>query len=163
MRVNRLPILILSFVALGAAGSAQSSVVFTCTVSASAINFGSYNPLSSGGDASTGSWSVTCNATGSGSATVNGTLTLSTGNSGSYAQRHLLSGANHLDYNIYLTPAYTQIIGNGTAGTYVLSASGTVTAGQAYQANGSFYGFIPAAQYVPPGGYTDSIIVTVTY
>lgn len=163
MLVNRLPILILMCAAMGAALSAQAAVVFTCTVSASAINFGTYDPLSAGGDASAGSWSVNCTATGSGSATVSGTLTLSTGNSGSYAQRYLRSGTNKLDYNIYLTPSYTQIIGNGTGGTYAPTASGTVSAGQAYQVNGTFYGFIPAAQYVPPGGYVDSIVVTVTY
>jgi spore coat protein U-like protein len=163
MLVNRLPILILMCAALGAAGSAQAAVAFTCTVSASSIVFGTYNPLSAGGSASTGTWSVTCTATGSGSATVSGTLTLSTGNSGSYTQRYLLSGTNKLDYNIYLTPTYTQIIGNGTGGTYAPSASGTVTAGQAYQVTGAFYGFIPAAQYVPPGGYTDAIVVTVSY
>jgi spore coat protein U-like protein len=163
MLVNRLPILILTCAALGAAAPARAALVFTCTVTASGIVFGTYNPLIAGGDASTGSWAVNCTATGSGSATVSGTLTLSTGNSGSYAQRYLLSGTNKLDYNIYLTPTYTQIVGNGTGGTYAPTASGTVTAGQAYQATGTFYGFIPGAQYVPPGGYIDSIVVTVTY
>jgi spore coat protein U-like protein len=142
---------------------AQAAVTFSCQVTATPIAFGAYNPLNAGGTAATGSWSVICNATGSGSATVSGTLSLSTGDSGNYASRRMMSGANTLLYNIYLTPAYAQIIGNGSAGTYSPSASGTVAAGQAYQVTGAFYGLIAAAQDVAPGIYSDSIVVTVTY
>ena len=142
---------------------AQAAVSFSCTVSATSIAFGIYNPLSSSGDAAVGSWTVTCNAIGSGSATVAGTLTLSTGYSGRYASRYMKSGTNTLLYNIYLTPSYAQIIGDGSAGTYAPSDSGTVTAGQVYQVTGNMYGFMPAAQDVAPGTYTDAIVVTVTY
>jgi spore coat protein U-like protein len=143
--------------------AAQGAVTFTCTVSATGIAFGNYNPLSPGGDSAAGSWTVTCNAVGSGSATVAGTLTLSTGSSGSYAARTMKSGANILQYNIYLTPSYTQVIGDGSAGTYALSDSGTVTAGQVYQVVGSMYGFLPPSQDVAAGSYSDMIVVTVTY
>ena len=144
-------------------GSARAAVTFTCTVSASGIAFGAYNPLNAAGDSAVGSWSVVCNAIGSGSATVAGTLTLSTGSSASYATRTLRSGTNILRYNIYLTSAHAQIIGDGTGGTYAPSDSGTVTAGQVYQVTGSMYGFMPALQDVPAGSYSDSIVVTVTY
>lgn len=142
---------------------AQAAVTFTCTVAASSLAFGTYNPLSPAGEAAVGSWSVTCNAIGSGSATVSGTLSLSTGSSGRYATRTMKSGTNALQYNIYLTPAYTQIFGDGTAGTYAPSDSGTVTAGQVYQVTGNMYGFMPASQDVPAGSYLDAIVVTVTY
>jgi spore coat protein U-like protein len=143
--------------------NAQAAVTFTCTVSASGIAFGNYNPLTPTGDSAAGSWSVTCNAIGSGSATVAGTLTLSTGSSGTYAARTMKSGALALQYNIYLTPSHIQVIGDGSAGTFALSDSGTVTAGQVYQITGSMYGFMPPSQDVPAGSYSDSIIVTVTY
>lgn len=143
--------------------NAQAAVTFTCTVSATGIAFGIYNPLSPGGDAAAGSWSVTCNALGSGSATVAGTLSLSTGSSGSYASRTMRSGTQALQYNIYLTPSHTQVIGDGSAGTFALSDSGTVTAGQVYQVTGSMYGFLPPSQDVAAGSYSDSIVVTVTY
>ena len=143
--------------------NAEAAVTFTCTVSASGIAFGSYNPLNATGSAAVGSWTVICNAIGNGSATVAGTLTLSTGLSGTYSARAMKSGTNSLLYNIYLTPSHTQVIGDGTGGTYAPSDSGTVTAGQVYQVNGSMYGFMPALQDVPPGNYTDSIVVTVTY
>jgi spore coat protein U-like protein len=143
--------------------NARAAVTFTCTVNATGIVFGNYNPLSPTGDSSVGSWTVTCNAIGSGSATVAGTLTLSTGSSGSYASRTLKSGTHALQYNIYASPSHTQVIGDGSAGTFALSDSGTVTAGQVYQITGSMYGFMPPSQDVPAGGYSDSIIVTVTY
>jgi spore coat protein U-like protein len=143
--------------------NAEAAVTFTCTVSATGIAFGNYDPLSASGNAAVGSWTVICNAIGNGSATVAGTLTLSTGFSGSYAARAMKFGTNSLLYNIYLTPSHTQIIGDGTAGSYAPSDSGTVTAGQVYQVNGSMYGFMPALQDVPAGSYTDSIVVTVTY
>ena len=143
--------------------NACAAVTFTCTVSASGIAFGNYNPLSSTGDSAVGSWSVTCNAIGSGSATVAGTLSLSTGSSGTYAARTMKSGTHALQYNIYVTPSYNLVFGDGTAGTFAPSDSGTVTAGQVYQITGSMYGFLPPSQDVPAGSYMDSIIVTVTY
>jgi spore coat protein U-like protein len=143
--------------------NATAAVTFTCTVSANGIAFGNYNPLSPSGDAAVGSWSVTCNAIGSGSATVSGTLSLSTGSSGTYAARTLKSGTHSLQYNIYLTPGYAQVLGDGSAGTFAPSDSGTVTAGQVYQITGSMYGYMPPSQDVPAGSYSDSIIVTVTY
>jgi spore coat protein U-like protein len=143
--------------------SAQAAVTFTCTVSATGVAFGTYNPLNAAGDSAVGSWTVICNAMGSGSATVAGTLTLSTGSSGSYATRTMRSGTQALQYNIYLTSGHTQVIGDGTAGTFAPSDSGTVTAGQVYQVTGSMYGFMPGLQDVPAGSYSDSIVVTVTY
>ena len=143
--------------------SADAAVAFTCTVSASSIAFGAYNPLSTSGTSSVGSWSVTCNAMGSGSATVAGTLTLSTGLSGRYATRTMKSGTNALQYNVYLTPAYAQIVGDGSAGTYAPSDSGTVTSGQVYNVSGNWYGYMPPSQDVPAGSYADSLVVTVTY
>jgi spore coat protein U-like protein len=143
--------------------NAQAAVTFTCTVSATGIAFGNYNPLNAGGDSAVGSWTVNCNAIGSGSATVAGTLTLSKGSSGSYAARTMKSGGQALQYNIYLTSSHTQVIGDGSAGTFAPSDSGTVTAGQVYQVTGFMYGFVPPLQDVPAGIYTDLIVVTVTY
>jgi spore coat protein U-like protein len=149
--------------ALGCAWQARAAVVFSCTVSATGVNFGAYNPLNATADAATGTWSVVCTATGSGSATVTGTLSLSTGGSGTYSSRRMRSGVNALNYNIYLTPSYTQIFGDGSAGTFAPSQSGTVVAGQVYEVNGSMYGLLPAGQDVAPGAYSDTIVVTVVY
>jgi spore coat protein U-like protein len=142
---------------------ASAAVTFSCTVSASALAFGIYPANSAAPVATTGTFTVTCTATGTGSATVSGTLSLSTGSSGQFATRTMQAGTSVLDYNIYVTPAYSQIFGDGTAGTYELSESGTVTAGQLYQVGGALYALIPARQDVAPGSYVDTIVMTVTY
>ena len=142
---------------------ACAALTFSCTVAASALSFGVYPANSAGSVAATGTFTVTCTATGSGSATVSGTLSLSTGSSGKFATRTMLAGTSALDYNIYVSPAYSQIFGDGTAGTYQLSESGTVTAGQVYQVGGALYGLIPARQDVAPGSYVDTIVMTVVY
>lgn len=142
---------------------ASAAVTFSCTVSAGALAFGIYPANSATPLTAAGTFSVTCTAIGSGSATVSGTLSLSTGSSGKFATRTMKAGTNVLDYNIYVTPAYSQIFGDGTAGTYQLSESGTVTGGQVYQVGGAFYGLIPARQDVAPGSYLDTIVMTVVY
>jgi spore coat protein U-like protein len=142
---------------------ASAAITFSCTVAASALAFGVYPANSAASVAAAGTFTVTCTATGSGSATVSGTLSLSTGSSGKFATRTMLAGTSALDYNIYVSPAYSQIFGDGTAGTYQLSESGTVTAGQLYQVGGALYGLIPARQDVAPGSYVDTIVMTVVY
>jgi spore coat protein U-like protein len=143
--------------------NAWAALVFNCTVSTTGISFGTYNPLNTVGNASTGSWAVTCTATGSGSGTVSGSLSVSTGASNSYATRYMLAGANKLAYNVYLDPGHNQILGNGSGGSYAPTESGTVTAGQIYQVSGALYGFMPASQNAVPGSYADTLVVTVSY
>ena len=143
---------------------APAATTVNCTASASGIAFGIYNPLSGLADASTGTLKVTCNGSGTGSANVTVNVTLSTGLSGSYATRKMFSGANALNYNIYWSTAYNQIIGDGTGGSFGGSAGPfVVPAGGSNFATGTLYGLIPASQNVVPGAYSDVITVTVTY
>jgi spore coat protein U-like protein len=106
---------------------------------------------------------VTCTGSGTGSATVTLNLTLSTGMSGKFSTREMFSGVNTLNYNIYWSPAYTQIMGDGTGGSFAGTASFVVPAGGSNFATGTMYGLIPASQDVVPGGYSDVITVTVSY
>lgn len=146
------------------AQSAAAATTVHCTVSASGIAFGIYSPLSATGTASTGSLKVTCSGSGTGSANVTANVTLSTGRSGSFATRKMFSGANALDYNIYWSTAYSQVMGDGTGGSFAGSAGPfTVIAGGTNYATGTMYGLIPAAQDVAPGSYSDVVTVTVTY
>jgi spore coat protein U-like protein len=91
----------------------------TCSVSATNVTFGVYDPLSVTGLSSTGSVTATC---------LNVlptpiTIALSTGSSGSYAARRMQSGANTLTYNLYLNAAETQIWGDGTGGSVIDNAT----------------------------------------
>jgi spore coat protein U-like protein len=143
---------------------AQAATTVNCTASAGAIAFGIYNPLSALADASTGTLRITCNGSGTGSANVTVNVSLSTGLSGSYATRKMFSGGNALDYNIYWSTAYNQIVGDGSGGSFAGSAGPfVVPAGGSNLATGTFYGRIPASQDVAPGAYSDIITVTVTY
>jgi len=143
----------------------HAAVVVNCTASAGAIAFGNYNPLSAVANASTGTLQVTCNGIGNGKTQVSLNVTLSTGSSGTYAMRTMFSGVNALNYNIFLSTAYTQIIGNGSGGSVAVSVpTFRVTAGGIpVVTTETFFGLIPASQNAAPGSYHDQITVTVTY
>jgi spore coat protein U-like protein len=153
-----------AILAAGCATAAQAATTVACTASAGGIAFGVYNPLSGVGDASTGTLRITCNGRGTGSANVTVNVSLSAGLSGSYSTRKMFSGANSLNYNIFWSTAYNQIVGDGSGGSFGGSAGPfVVPAGGSNFATGTFYGLIPASQDVAPGSYSDVITVTVTY
>jgi spore coat protein U-like protein len=143
------------FVAFGAAMSVASRAAQAqgkCAASASAVNFGVYNPLSPASLDVTGSAIVDCNA----NATV--TVTLSAGSSGDQGQRTLVSGLLTLSYQIYTNASRTTIWGDGVGGTGTVTVSrtgGPVTV--------PLYGRIRARQNVMPGTYTDMLVMTVIF
>jgi spore coat protein U-like protein len=144
--------------------TAAAATTVNCTVSAGGIAFGIYNPLNATATASTGSLRVTCTGSGSGSANVTVNVSLSTGLSGAYSTRKMFSGGNALNYNIYWSTAYAQIIGDGSGGSFAGSAGPfTVFAGSSNSATGTMYGLIPASQDVAPGSYSDIVTVTASY
>lgn len=155
---------LLATAALCVTQSALAAVTINCTTSASSIAFGTYNPLSTVSAASTGTLRVACSGSGSGSRNVTVGVTLSAGMSGSYTTRKMLSGSNALNYNIYWSTAYSQIMGDGSGGSFAGTAGPfTVFAGGTNTATGTMYGLVPAQQDVAPGSYVDTILVTVTY
>src|SRR5260370_28348786 len=88
----------------------RAAVTVDCTASASGIAFGVYNPLSALANASTGTLQVTCNGSGNGKTKITLNVTLSSGFSGTYATRKIFSAVNTLNYNIYCSTAYNQIV-----------------------------------------------------
>jgi spore coat protein U-like protein len=154
--------------ALLAAGAALLPLVagaaVSCSVSATGPAFGVYNPLSATPTYANGTVQVSCTLLSGGATTVNLVSSYSTGASGSYALRTMLSGANTLGYNLYFDAAYTQIRGNGTGGSQTGGATLNLTTGSPTQsASGTIYGRIPAGQDVAAGSYADTIVVTITY
>jgi spore coat protein U-like protein len=142
----------------------RAATTVSCTAAATGIAFGLYNPLAAGANPSTGTLKVTCTGRGTGSANVTLNVTLSTGLSNSYAARKMFSGANSLNYNIYWSTAYNQIIGDGSGGSFAGSTMPfNVPAGGTNFATGTFFGLAPAGQDVAPGSYADVITVTVNY
>ena len=129
----------------------------TCTFgSVTGVNFGSYDVFSASPTTSTGTISYSCKKVGGPQVMV---MSLSTGSSGTFANRTLRSGVNILNYNLYPTAANSQVWGDGTGTTYQYSIDpvdnlvDTITV----------YGTIPAGQDVGVGSYTDTITVTMNF
>ena len=142
----------------------RAAVTVNCTASAGGIAFGIYNPLSAVANASTGTLQVTCNGSGNGKTKITLNVTLSSGLSGTYASRKMFSGVNTLNYNIFWSTAYNQIIGDGSGGSVAGSVGPfRVAAGGSNVVTETFYGLIPASQNAAPGAYSDIITVTVIY
>ncbi len=134
----------------------------SCTVSAPALAFGSYDTINNLSGAT--SITISCSRINQGAGgTVTYTLALSTG-PGSYTARQMTSGTNVLLYNLYTDPTHTQVWGDGTGGS--VTVSGTFTHPPNSQtAVLTVYGLIPGAQNVVPGAYATAtpITVTITY
>ncbi|HYW91968.1 MAG TPA: spore coat U domain-containing protein [Gammaproteobacteria bacterium] len=128
-----------------------------CTVSTSGISFGTYNPLASTAATTTGSVTVSCSLL---TSLLSYQIALGPG-SGTVSQRTMHAGASTLDYNVYTDATYSTIWGNTSTGLIGL-ITGTLSSVLGSQSH-TVYGRIPAGQNVPPGSYSDSLTVTVTY
>lgn len=146
--------------------SFEARAVADCTVSTVGVNFGVYDPLIAAPDDSVGEITVTCTHLSGPAVEVRYTLTLSTGSSGTYAQRLLRSGPTTLGYNLSVDLARSRIWGNGGVGTVIVT--GTLKVGPG-EGNGSrtavhsIYGRIPGRQDTLDGDFSDSIVATLTY
>lgn len=121
----------------------------TCTVSASGIAFGGYDPFVNQDVDSVANVSVNCDATTSYS------IALSTG-TGSYDSRVMTSGIHQLLYNLYIDATLTTVWGDGTGHSAMVSDTQAV-------ANHTVYGRIPARQDAYVGTYSDTIVITLTF
>jgi spore coat protein U-like protein len=118
------------------------------------VGFGTYNVFDTLPNASgVGSITIKCQG-GPGNAYD---VTLSTGQSHSYASRLMKSGANTLTYNIYTSASRSIVWGDGHGG------SSTQTAYKNSTTTLSLFGQIPAGQDVASGMYTDNLIATVNF
>jgi spore coat protein U-like protein len=140
-----------------------AAALVSCTTSASGVSFGVYNPLSAAPNVANGSLSITCSLLSGLPTNVPFSVSLSTGGSGTYAPRRLVTGSYALGYNLYSSATYTQIWGDGTGGSFFGTGSMPLTLpAPTRTVSVTMYGRIPAAQDVGPGSYADSIIVTVS-
>lgn len=128
-----------------------ATVLKDCIVSATALPFGNYI-----GAAVNVSSTVTVTCTSGTTYTVGLNQGLTTGATVTTRQMGITQPAGGLNYSL-LTTSYSGANWGNTSGSWV---SGTGNgAAQAL----TVYGVLPAAQYVPPGSYTDTITATVTY
>lgn len=129
----------------------QAIVVASCTVSATALNFGSTSVLTT---ARTATSTITMSCTQG----VTATIGFDYGQTGTApTARRMTSGVNSIQYAIYQDAAGTlpwgQTAGSNTVSLPISGTSGNVTA----------YGVVPAQTTPPAGTYTDVVNVNVTY
>jgi len=127
-----------------------------CIISATSVNFGSYDVFSLPSvpnDSGVGSVSVGC-ASGGGKIFP---VTLSPGQSGSYAARTMNNGLSLLTYNLYTDSARTIVWGDGSGGSSSMEIPKKSTR------KFTVYGRIPGGQDAAVGIYTDLIVATVIF
>jgi spore coat protein U-like protein len=129
----------------------SATVLKDCAVSATALPFGNYT-----GAVNNTTSTVTVSCTKSTTYSVGLGTGLATG--ASVSTRQMQNGTNLLNYSLCSDSAACATNWGNTLATNWVTGTGTGAA-QAL----TVYGQIPAAQYVTPGSYTDTITVTVTY
>lgn len=145
--------------ALLLAGVAAQAATAVCTVSTSGVAFGGYNPLPGSPADTNGTISVTCSGTAGDTAAYTVTITAGLG---SFSARKMQSGVNALSYNLYKDSGFTQVWGDGTSGTSIVSDSVTLTSSSLIT-NYLVYSKIAGGQQtVKANTYSDSLLVTVT-
>jgi spore coat protein U-like protein len=138
-----------------------------CTISASSVNFGTYDPLLSQPDDSTASVTVTCSHVPPGASNVSYAIAVTNGQNGTSATtRQMASGTARLGYNVFDDAGRSQVLGTGTGGTIVARGSMTVGPGNGNETRSvthTFYGRVPQALDPVPGAYNDTLLLTLTY
>lgn len=153
---------VLAALALTAAGSASA---LDCTFFTSGVAFGVYDGTLPSPTDSTGNVTLRCTHLGGGATKTSYTIALSTGSSGTFAQRRLRAGPSVLDYNLFNDATRTRAWGDGTQGSALVGGSLLVNPGNYVinEAVHTIYGRIPAQQSADSGSYSDQILVTVTF
>jgi spore coat protein U-like protein len=159
-RRHHIGVVLASFAALMGPNSAFA-LLQSCNVSATAVNFVTYNPLSGSPNDATGTITVSCQVLVIG-VFVSWTIALNSGSSGNYGARQMQSGTDSLSYNLYTSAARSSVWGDGTGGTSVVSANPFLLVGS-NTVDYTVYGRVPAGQDRAAGIYMDPITVTVTY
>ena len=137
----------------------------SCTIEgASAVAFGSYDPMTSSGVDVQGQISYSCGKVGtvrqrgSGRA-VHVQISLSPGLAGTF-DRRMTGGRDVLRYNAYLDAARQIIWGDGTGGTQVFTDA---TPPNGHLVTVPVFGRVFSGQDVGSGVYTDNLVVTLNF
>jgi spore coat protein U-like protein len=140
--------------------SVTASVTANCTITTTAVAFGSYDPVSANASTAltgTGAVNVTCTNGASTTVTLGQGGNAGTGSTDAAPARRLKDGAtDYLTYELYQDNAHTTVWGN-TAGT------GVANTGTGSQVAITVYGSVDPAQNVPAGSYSDTVLATVSF
>jgi spore coat protein U-like protein len=137
--------------------AATAAHAMSCSVSASAVAFGSYDGLTGLALNSVGTITYRCDDVEPSDSIIIG---LSRGNAPSYLPRTLQQGSYQLEYNLYLDALRTRIWGDGSSVTQQL---GPFFPPNGVSTNVSVYGRIAGGQQAHGGSYSDTVVVTVVF
>lgn len=150
--------------ALGLAPSGAHAAI-TCSTNSSGLPLANYNPLNELSTSAVTQLTLNCSGQADGTGTtVIATISMTAGNSNNEVDRTMTFGSNALHYNVYRDPSWSQILGDGTQGTYTFSACLTGSCNNpssTFQA--SLYGAIPPGQDVAAGPYSDNLMIQIAY
>lgn len=156
----RLATTVASFIWIASGPEAHAACTLcSCSVSASDVVFGTFQPLDNTPKDSNGAVTVTCGPIG---LLVSYDLKLTAGGAGVFAARRMASGANHLSYNLYTSATHANIWGDGTSGTSYISDTWLITLGQTSRSH-TVYGRIPAAPTARPAVYADTVVARIEW
>jgi spore coat protein U-like protein len=153
MRMTRLYTALLATTALGVAATAEGA----CTISTTAVSFGTYNVFTTSPDDATGQITYRCTAPRPPLVQIH----LDKGGAPTFNPRQMRLGSTDvLSYNLYLDSTRTTIWGDGTGGTQFYTR---VRPLPNQNINVTVYGRIPALQDVSAGTYTNSVTATIFF
>jgi spore coat protein U-like protein len=126
-----------------------------CTISTTAVSFGTYDVYNASATTSTGTITYRCAGS-----DHNISVTISTGSSGTFANRTLKKTSENLTYNLYRDAAFATVWGDGsgTTATYQINNPPNNT-----DVNLTVYGRVQALQDVSAGSYSDTVIATISF
>lgn len=140
----------------------------SCTITTlTGAAFGGYDPISANSASpldGVATATIDCTSTKK-SETLNVSVSLSTGLSGSYSTRQMqgTNPLNTLNYNLYIDAARTQIMGNGTGGSVTDNGSASISKNSPVSFTETIYGRVPAGQDTAVGNYNDTLIYTLNF
>lgn len=136
----------------------SATVTSTCSISAGALAFGGYDPVVGAQVDGQATLSVSCTKGATATITLGQGANAAGGSTDQAPVRRMKdAGSNNLAYSLFSDASRSTVWGN-TAGTGV----GYTSTGSA-AASIIVYGRIAAAQDLPAGSYTDTVIATVTF
>ncbi len=133
------------------------SVGAQCSVTASNIDFGTYDVFSTSPVTATGTITVDCDMAPPPDVVIQ---IGPSANSGSFNPRQMrhVAGPDRLNYNLFTDPTRTTVWGDGTSGTATKTCERVVKPKPCSQ---TVYALLPAGQDVAVGSYQDVVTVTI--
>lgn len=137
--------------------SVSATVSDNCTISAGALPFGSYDPLSGSDVDGSAVLTVACTEGTSSTVTLGQGSNSDTGSTDAAPLRRMSGGSDYLSYDLHQDSGRTTVFGNtgGTGVAYVASSSTASTV--------NVYGRIPSGQSVAAASFSDTVVATITF